>query len=237
MLRFAIFISIAAALVPLFDQGTLWQFTLDPSRRLAVAAYALGHATLAGTILLQLRSLERPALTTTRALAKLALVALLGATLVGLIAADGQAFIEIVMGDAAPGALFIIGAALVLRALWRTFTDTNNSLLEATATETGEMTWRNVSVAVAAVLPALVLLQLMYISFVGTWNTADAFLSYAVQAQDWAQQDWQQPIRYAVWKFDNWVIYAILGATLVVWIVLEKLLVHPKKSQASEDAP
>ena len=229
MLRSAMFGFVAAALVTLFDQGTLWQFTLDPGRRLAVAAYWMGHAAILGTILLRFRALGRTEVTTLRAFAEFAVIGLLVSVLAGLIIADGQTLIEVALTNAAPGAFLIIVTAFLLRMFWRMFADAEASPLVPVDETTGEAKWRDVLVAIAMAPLAMLFLVAWVTLFGVTWRSGTLFLDYAVQAQAWAQLDWKQPMEYVHSRFEALTIYIVLSAILIVWIVLEKLFVRPQK--------
>ena len=49
--RVAMLAFLIAAGVTLFDQGTLWHFTLDPARRLTMVAYWVLHAAMIAVII------------------------------------------------------------------------------------------------------------------------------------------------------------------------------------------
>jgi hypothetical protein len=228
MLRLSMFGFIVAALATLFDQGTLWQFTLDPSRRLALTVYWMGHAAIIGAMLLRLQALQRTESKFLHTLIELALLGLLGSALIGLILADGLTLIELALADAAPGAIAVIVAAFMLRFIWRMFAHADASPLGPVDDNTGEAKWRDVLLAAALVPPALLFLVLMYTLFGFTWRSAHLFLDYAVQARDWAQLDWNEPIRPILWRSENLTIHLVMGAIVIAWIFLDKLLVRPK---------
>jgi hypothetical protein len=237
MLRLVMFGSVAAALVTLFDQGTLWQFTLDPARRLAFAAYWIGHATIAGVMLLRLNALEQPGVTNLRALAELAVVGLLSSVLMGLFVADGETLIEVALADAAPGAILIIVVALLLRMVWRMLSDAEAPLVPID-TETGETRWRDVLITIAMAPLGVLVLSTMYILVGATWRGAGLFLDYAVQGQAWAQVNWKQVAEYISSRLGEPVIYVVLCAIAIAWIILEKLLVNPPKPDGqANDSP
>lgn len=216
--RLAIFGFLIAAVATLFDQGTLWQFTLDPGRRLTMVAYWILHAVLVAVMFQRWRSLRKEMPAYALVLTALGILALAMA-LTGLLAADVVALIQVIFAEQAFGAFVIIVALLLVRFVWRIFQKGRE-----VASDPETPTWGD-GLSVAAIVPLVVVGWFVFILvFVAAWQLAEGLLDYAILGHNPAAVDWWRPVDRIERYLENWQPIAILAVVLVAWILLDTLL-------------
>jgi hypothetical protein len=224
-LRVAMFAFLIAAVVTLFDQGSLWHFTLDPARRLTMVAYWVLHALIIAVMINLWRSLVGSSAVTAVILHVIALF-LLGSVVMGVITADGAALIQVIFRENAWGAFAIIIALLIARLIWRVIK--SPGLLQDVNASPGQdesnPSWRVVFLFIATI-PLGLLVWLAYIDIF--WVASDfatLLLQYAVFEINPAELNLPKlRVRIAT-LFYNYEVYLMLAAIAAIAVVAEKLI-------------
>jgi len=224
--RLAILGFMAAAVATLLDRGTLWQFTLDPERRLAMTAYWALHAILLVLIVLAYQSLARAAKPTVIAVLTLLVIASLGFVFGGLLIADVVTLIRLAFVDHAPVIIAIVVGALLVRMLWRVFSD-SKPLLTKSGENDDAATWSDALRSIVVVPFAVVGFFWLTAVLTSTWRTASLVLDYALLGSDPATLDWSYGLHRIADYIVHWEIMAFLAGAMILAVILEKLFAGP----------
>lgn len=218
----------AAAVATLLDRGTLWEFTLDPERRLTMVAYWTLHALLLVLNVLAFRSLTQRKRPTLIVLLTILGIASISFVFGGLLVADVYTLIRLVFLDNAPGVIAFVVGALLVRMIWRMFSNPEPLLIKRND-NTNEPTWGD-ALSSIAVVPVVVIVFFVLIALLGsTMRTASLVLDYALLGRDPATLDWWDGLQRIAFYVAHWEILAFIAGVMVFAVVMEKLFAKPTK--------
>lgn len=228
LMRLAILGFMAAAVATLLDRGTLWEFTLDPERRLTMVAYWTLHTLLLVLIVLAYRLLTRPKRPTPIVLLTILGIASIGFVFGGLLVADVYTLVRLVFLDNAPGVIAFVVGALLVRMIWRMFSNPEPLLIKRND-NADEPTWGDALNSIAMV-PVVVIVFFVLIALLSsTWQTASLVLDYALLGRDPTTIEWWDGLQRIAFYVAHWEILAFVAGAMIVAVVMEKLFAKPTK--------